>query len=280
MSELNTELLTADGNGTGVTRERPGTDVLTPCPTPHPGNGECLAEQPRPSRSVPLMAGDSPSEIIATMKPVIVSAGETVATAVRRSAELVRQSAPAVRGVWDSIKARLLSILEVFAAIFQWIVVQWRVVLFNLAVLPVFGLIYFHVNAAGARMTFPPLALKLWKAGLPVLRRYHFWRDVDLAHVAALGLALMVWIAVVLMIHIYLYGGFRFQSINNEFATKFVMVAGSILLVADMALFFHGVGETGGILGGEFSLMQVILTIAWTTALCFLGFLHCLLEAR
>ena len=226
------------------------------------------------------MSTDPLSELNPKLKQAITTALEAVAAAARKSAELAREATPGARKIWESIKARLLSVLEVLAVNLQWVAVQWKVVLFNLAVLPVFGLIYFHVNAAGARITFPPLALKLWKAGLPMLRRYHFWRDLDLAHVAALGLAVMVWIAVVLMIRIYLRGGLRFEAINNEFATRFVLVAGGILLVADMALFYHGVGETAGIFGGDFSLMQVILTLAWTAALCFLGFLHCLLEAR
>lgn len=226
------------------------------------------------------MSDDPVSEIIASVKPAVAAARQTVAAAARRSSELAREAAPSARRIWNSIKARLMSIVDMIASTLQWAAVQWKIVLFNLSVLPVYGLLYFHVNAAGARMTFPPLALKLWKAGFPMLRGYHFWKDVDLAHVASLGLGVIAWIAVVLMIHIYLYGGFRFQGINNQFATKFVMVAGSILVISDMALFYHGVGETSGIIGGEFSLMQVILTLAWTTTLCFLGFLHCLLEVR
>lgn len=182
----------------------------------------------------------------------------------------------------SSAKARVASVVDRIAAVFEWVASHFKVIVFNLAVLPGLGLIYWTVNSVGLRLSVPVLATKLYKLPLPHFSRlgnYHGLRDLDLANIAALGMLVLVWIFTVLILHIVVRGGLKIGKINPDFTAKFVLTVGFILIVVDAATFFHGIGEQAGLLsGGGVSLMQILLTIAYTTVIFALAFLHLICE--
>jgi hypothetical protein len=127
---------------------------------------------------------------------------------------------------WASTKAHRVSFLDWIASIFQWLVRNFKLILFNLIVLPILGLVYWSVNSVGLRLSTSALGVKLHRLPLPgfsVLRHYHGWRDIDLANVFAILQLGLVWVAAVLVMHVMVYGGFRLRNINEEFVRKFVL---------------------------------------------------------
>ena len=182
---------------------------------------------------------------------------------------------------WNGVKERLAPIRAFPAAVVLWVSARWRIIAFNLAVLPVLGLIYFNVNSIGLRLTIPALALKLHRVGLPSLRHYHWWRDLDLANVAALGMLILVWVFALFLMRLLLLGRCHVQGVNEPLTRAFVLTAGSVLLIADAVMFYHGIGEQAGLFGGgKASWTQIVLTVAYSTALLAVAFLHVLLEQR
>jgi len=183
---------------------------------------------------------------------------------------------------WGSAKARVVAVLDCFVSIIQWLAQNWKLVLFNLGALTFLGLIYWTVNSIGLRLAFTSMAFKLYKVpGLSSLRHYHGWRDLDLANVAAMVLLFLVWVFTVLMFHIFMYGGFRMKSINAWFVNMFIPVAGLVLVIVDALIFYHGVGEQTGLFNdGGVSLTQIIMTVAYSSVILAVAFLHCLLENR
>ena len=65
------------------------------------------------------------------------------------------------------------------------------------------------------------------------------------------------------------------RHINESFANAFIPVVGIVLVIVDAVMFFNGIGEQAGFLGGEgMSLMQVMLTLAYSAAILAVAFLH------
>ena len=193
--------------------------------------------------------------------------------------------AQTARESWASAKARMASILDRIAALFQCIFLQWKVILLNLIVLPPLGIVYWTIIAAGGRMLAPILATKLYKVPVPGvfawMRHYVTWRDIDIANVLALIVLGIVWLAAGLMMHILVYGGFRKRGAKESFLRGFVLTAAPVLILANAALFYASLGETGGIFGNQrFSVSQLIMTILYTTVLVFFAFLEVLCENR
>lgn len=197
------------------------------------------------------------------------------------TAEVVRTA----RESWASAKARLASVLDRIVAFFQWFFLQWKLILFNLAVLPALATVYWTIIAAGTRTMAPILATKLYKVPAPGvfawMRHYVTWREIDVANVLSLIVLAFVWVAASLMMHVLVYGGFRMRGVTSQFARKFVLTTAPVLLLADAALFYVALGETNGLFAHQqFSLTQLIMTILYTTLLLFLAFLEVLLEHR
>ena len=186
---------------------------------------------------------------------------------------------------WASAKSRMASIFDSIAASFQLIFLQWKIILFNTAVLPLLGVVYWTIIAAGGRMLAPILATKLYKVPVPGLfawmRHYVTWRDIDIANVLALIVLGVVWLAAGLMMHIHVYGSFRKKGANESFLRGFVLTAAPVLILADAAIFYASLGEVGGIFGNQrFSVSQLIMTILYTAVLMFFAFVEVLLENR
>lgn len=189
------------------------------------------------------------------------------------------------RESWASAKTRMTPVLVAFAASFRWILLQWKLILFNLIVLVPLGIVYWTIIASGTRTIAPILATKLYKVPVPGvfawMRHYVTWRDIDVANVLSLIVLALVWISASLMMHILVYGDFQIRGAKSQFVKKFILTAAPVLLLADATLFYVALGETSGFFTDQqFSLTQVIMTILYTTLLVFLAFLEVLLEYR
>ena len=94
-----------------------------------------------------------------------------------------------------------------------------------------------------------------------------------------LGMLVLVWVFTVLLMHIFVYGSFRFRGINERFANKFILTAGVVLIIADAVMFSLGLREQSTFLSGDgVSLPQIIMAVAYATGLLCIAFLHVLLE--
>lgn len=194
------------------------------------------------------------------------------------------QVAQAAQEYWASATASFVHVLDWVASFFRWLTRNFKLILFNLMVLPILALVYWTINSVGLRLSAPALGVKLYRIPLPgfsTMRHYHGWREIDLANVFAIIQLGLVWVAAVMVMHVMLYGGSRLRSMNEEFVCNFVLSVGIVLLLGDTVLFYIGVGETGGLLStGGVSLTQIVITIVYTGILLFVAFLHCLLEDR
>jgi hypothetical protein len=187
-----------------------------------------------------------------------------------------------LRERWESAKPHVTAAIDHSVSFFEWLLLNWKLVVFNLVVLPVLGIIYWTINSIGLRLTIPALAFKVSKVpGFSALRHYHGWRDLDLAHVAALGLLALVWVFTLLMFHVFMYGGFRRNNANESFVHGFVLTIGAVLVIVDAVMFYNGIGEQGSFFSNDgVSSMQIVLTIAYSATLLAVAFLHTLLENR
>ena len=186
---------------------------------------------------------------------------------------------------WESVKTRMLSILERLAAFFEWMVRQWRIILFNTIVLPALAIVYWTIIAAGTRTLAPILATKLYKVPVPGLfawmRHYVTWRDIDVANILSLIVLAFVWVSVGLMMHILIHGEFRIGTPREPFVRAFILTTAPVLLLADAALFYAALSETGSLFAtGRIALSPIIMTVLYTTLLLFLAFIEVLLEDR
>jgi hypothetical protein len=181
---------------------------------------------------------------------------------------------------WAAGKPGVSAVLAQLGSTFQWLAGHWKVVAINLFALPILGLIYWTINSIGVRLTFPVMAAKVYRVpGFGFLRHYYGWQDLDLANIMALGLLAFVWALTVLMMHIFLYGSFCREDVNEQFVNKFIPVAGLVLVIFDAVMFCNGIGEQSGILGNDgVSPMQIVLTIGYSTAMLTLAFFHAYLE--
>jgi hypothetical protein len=185
-----------------------------------------------------------------------------------------------VQNHWQSARPHVATAVNRAADAAQGVARHWKVIGFNLLVLPALVIIYWTINSIGLRLTFPVLSFKVYKIpGFAVLRMYQGWKDLDLANVTAMGLLFFVWLFAVLMMHIFVYGGFRRARVNERFVNSFIATAGMVLVIIDAVMFYNGMNEQGSVFGnGEISVMQVVLTIGYSTALLGVAFVHTLLE--
>ena len=181
---------------------------------------------------------------------------------------------------WDSLRGRLAAVLDWFASIFERLAENWKLVVFNVVALPVLGIIYWTINSIGLRLTIPILATKVYKIpGLSVLRHYRDWRELDLANVTAIVLLLLVWEFSLRMFRLFMRGSVGLENVNEQFANSFIPIVGIVLVIIDAVMFYNGIGEQAGFLTGDgMSLMQVMLTLAYSAAILAVAFLHTVYE--
>ena len=223
------------------------------------------------------MSTDPLSEIIPKVKPAISAAGETVAAAARRSAELARQAAPTAKMIWEEAKARLMTILLVLVSLIEWPFRQWPRAILNVIALPLGASVYVSVGAMGTRLSHPFFGTKLYKA-IPLLAKYRFAHEYDLAVIAALILGGACAVMVARMWRVYLRGSLGLpERFHSARAAKSASCLACILLLVDFYIFMQGSSESSlwedGVTTGG-----VILAIGWTTLLIVYGWLDTVLE--
>jgi hypothetical protein len=216
---------------------------------------------------------DSVSPILSEVRPVAAAAAEKLAAAAHGAAVVTRAAAEKTRGLFATVRDRLAA----FAATFS-----LKSFLFSAFILPVLGLIYWHVNSIGLRMTIPPLAANLYTFFLfAPLADYEGWRDLDYGNVAALFQLSVVWAFTVLMLRIFVYReipAIKGTQMNEQFVRRFIITVGLVLLVWDAAMFYRGICDYGGFGENEVEVMPVIATAGYTTAILAVGFLHLILK--
>ena len=156
--------------------------------------------------------------------------------------------------------------------------INFKLILFNQFVLPLLGLLYWQINSIGLRLAIPQLGAKLHKFVLFTwMRRYQGWKEFDWANLGAIAQLAVVWAATVLMMRVFVYGTIPGKPINEQFVRRFILIAGTILLVWDATMFYKGISDFGW-LGGNGGVTTVIVTIGWMTALLILAFIETMLQ--
>jgi len=160
----------------------------------------------------------------------------------------------------------------------SWRRINIKLILFNLFVMPLLGLLYWQINSIGLRLAIPQLGAKLHKFVLFTwMRRYQGWKEFDWANIGAIAQLAVVWAATLLLMRVFVYGTIPGKPINEQFVRRFILIAGTILLVWDATMFYKGISDYGW-MGGNGGVTTVIVTIGWMTALLILAFIETMLQ--
>lgn len=159
--------------------------------------------------------------------------------------------------------------------------ISWKVFTFFM-VAP----ICFIIVAEGARYIFPALAMKLHRLPLPFvshLRHFEGVAKLDLANVFAILLPLAAWWLALINLWILLapedfYTRWRFHP---DMFTRAARALGIVVLGCDSVMFYIGVSQQGGILGGSMlSFTAIIATVAYLGAVIFTALISLMIDKR
>ncbi len=200
--------------------------------------------------------------------------------------KIVETGTAVAKEAMSIIAAFVLTMRIIFNTLFEKLTARFTVAmdrfrmkafLFNCLVLPVLGLLYIKVNSMGLRISLPLLSERLHKFFLfSFLGNFVGYRDLDWAYPAALFQMVIVWIFSQYMLEAYLFGtisAIAHLKGNEQFARRFVVAIGAILLLWDMAMFNVGISDTS-LFGTGFSPIAIICTLGYTAGLLGAAFLH------
>jgi hypothetical protein len=154
---------------------------------------------------------------------------------------------------------------------------------YKLVVVPVLMLVYGIVVSQGLRMTIPILATKLYRIPLPGFSRLeHFknLRDLDMAHLLAMFMLAFVWLLLSHLLEIYFFGPPTNVRLDPSKYVRFISRLAAILLITDVAMFYRGISEQGGLLDSGGSVTPIIATIAYSALLVSVAFFHVMFKHR
>jgi hypothetical protein len=160
---------------------------------------------------------------------------------------------------------------------------NWKSLGFNIMVVPVLGLLYGIVNSQGMRVSIVTLALKLYKIPLPgfsYLERIKNIRDLDLAHIFALFMLVAVWILSTALVELLLFGVRSDARLNMRANVRLLYCLSAMVLICDVAMFYRGIGDQGGLLDAGGGATALIATVGYSGLLAFVAYVHVMLKRR
>jgi hypothetical protein len=158
-----------------------------------------------------------------------------------------------------------------------------KLFLFNCLVVPVLLLIYGIVNSQGMRVSIVTLGMKLYRVPLPgfsYLERLKNLRDLDLAHVFSVFMLVAVWILTTALVEHLLFGVRSDSRLNTRLHTRFLYCLSATVLICDVAMFYRGIADQGGLLDEAGGVTPIIATVGYSGLLAFVAYFHVMLKKR
>jgi hypothetical protein len=154
---------------------------------------------------------------------------------------------------------------------------------FNCLAVPVLMLIYGIVNSQGMRLSIAILGMRLYRVPLPgfsYLERLKNLRDLDIAHVLAFFMMVSVWFLSTALVDVMLFGVRSHERLNARTHLRFMYCLSAVVLICDVAMFYRGIIDQGGLLDDNAGITGVIATIGYSGLLAFVAYFHVMLKRR
>jgi hypothetical protein len=160
---------------------------------------------------------------------------------------------------------------------------NFKSIAFTCFAVPMLLLIYGIVNSQGMRMAIAILGMKLYRVPLPgfsYMERVKNLRELDLAHVFAFFMLIAVWILSTALVEIMLFGARSNERLKTRTHIRFLYCLSAVVLICDVAMFYRGIIDQGGLLDANSSVTGIIATIGYSGLLAFVAYVHVMLKRQ
>lgn len=156
---------------------------------------------------------------------------------------------------------------------------NWKLILFNAAVLPCIFILYWMINAQGLRQ-ITILATPLYKVPLPIigqLKHYDGLYRLDLANILAILQLCFVWVFWIVIVKYLFYGPqVSEDGLNQKSYYAFILTIAVLLIVGDTIVFYAGTSDHLGSMwaGDNPVFVPAVASITYMALLAAIAFFH------